>query len=287
MSTTTKLSKDAYGKYVDQKLYRMSRSQGATCPCMVGCWGTRVVFLMANQRSTRVQRICKKLQTVRGAGWPAAREVVWAAVGDFFFREGRESFQVGGYRDLLRGELLFSRFEAEGRKDSEKVSWRGERELRRGSLELAGGGGAVQKGKLVGFVDIGGGLKALTAKQSLTGKGFFQCQRLPGLVLGFVSRSTSLSPTTESKCNEKTEIKDVGTVESKLVATARRVGIFNLMAGGIGGGAFMIVHLHQPKIRGFWHEGNCSLSCSTKHFRKQIAELSRAIAFRADLHLYT
>ena len=84
-----------------------------------------------------------------------------------------------------------------------------------------------------------------------------------------MSRSTSLSPTTESKCNEKTEIKDVGTVESKLgmvtaddgrcsgigafmlrkgglavnaeVATARRVGIFNLMAGGIGGGAFMIV----------------------------------------------
>ena len=35
-------------------------------------------------------------------------------------------------------------------------------------------GGAVQRGKLVGFVDIGGGLKAFTAKQSLTGKGFFQ-----------------------------------------------------------------------------------------------------------------
>ena len=33
----------------------------ATCHSLVGCWGT-------NQRSTRVQRICKKLQTVRGAG---------------------------------------------------------------------------------------------------------------------------------------------------------------------------------------------------------------------------
>uniref|UniRef100_F6HRC2 Enolpyruvate transferase domain-containing protein n=1 Tax=Vitis vinifera TaxID=29760 RepID=F6HRC2_VITVI len=95
------------------------------------------------------------------------------------------------------------------------------------------------------------------------------CQRLPGLVLGFVSSSTSLSPTTESKYNEKTEIKDAGTVESKLgvvaaddgrcsgigafmlrkgglavnaeVATAWRVGIFNPMASGIGGRAFMIV----------------------------------------------
>ena len=43
-----------------------------------------------------------------------------------------------------------------------------------GFIGAAGGGGAVQKGKLVGFVDIGGGLKASIAKQSLTGKGFFQ-----------------------------------------------------------------------------------------------------------------
>ena len=84
-----------------------------------------------------------------------------------------------------------------------------------------------------------------------------------------MSSSTSLSLTTESKYNEKTKIKDAGTVESRLsvvaaddgrcsgigafmlrkgelavnaeVATAWRVGIFNPMASGIGGGAFMIV----------------------------------------------
>ena len=31
-----------------------------------------MVFLIASGCATRVQRICKKLQTVRGAGWPAA-----------------------------------------------------------------------------------------------------------------------------------------------------------------------------------------------------------------------
>ena len=43
-----------------------------------------------------------------------------------------------------------------------------------GFIGAAGGEGAVQKGKLVDFVDIGGGLKASIAKQGLTGKGFFQ-----------------------------------------------------------------------------------------------------------------
>ena len=40
-------------------------SRVATCQSFIGCWGTRMVFLMANHRSTRVQGICKKLQTVR------------------------------------------------------------------------------------------------------------------------------------------------------------------------------------------------------------------------------
>ena len=63
---------------------------------MVGCWGTRVVFFMVNQRSTRVQRICKKLQTVKGVGWPAAWSLAWPleilgkeeGCRDFFWGEG-------------------------------------------------------------------------------------------------------------------------------------------------------------------------------------------------------
>ena len=61
-------------------------SRVATCQSLVGCWGTRVVFFMANHRSTRVQRICKKLQTVRGAG---------GQLLGFFFRAVRRYFQEG------------------------------------------------------------------------------------------------------------------------------------------------------------------------------------------------
>ena len=70
---------------------------------MVGCWGTRVVFLMANQRSTRVQRICKKLQTVKGVGWPAAWSLAWPL--EIFLKEGgqlqgtRGAFDAG-LRDI-------------------------------------------------------------------------------------------------------------------------------------------------------------------------------------------
>ena len=49
-----------------------------------------------------------------------------------------------------------------------------------------------------------------------------------------MSSSTSLSLTTESKYNEKTEIKDAGTVESKLGVVAADDG----RCSGIG--AFML-----------------------------------------------
>ena len=75
---------------------------------MVGCWGTRVVFLMANQRSTRVQIICKKLQTVRGAGWPAAWALSWLL--EIFFKgeiPGLQGVLWGrGGKVLFRGDFL-------------------------------------------------------------------------------------------------------------------------------------------------------------------------------------
>ena len=73
-------------------------SRVATCQSLVGCWGTRVVFLMANQRSTRVQRICKKLQTVKGAG--ASCLVSFLAVGDIF----RER-DLGCGEEMQRGDV--------------------------------------------------------------------------------------------------------------------------------------------------------------------------------------
>ena len=79
-----------------------------------------MVFLMANHRSTRVQGICKKLQTVRGAGWPAAREVVWAAVGDFF--QGGRCFSIReGAAEIFWGEkeLLFGYFGVEEKEKRE------------------------------------------------------------------------------------------------------------------------------------------------------------------------
>ena len=50
---------------------------------------------MANQRSTRVQRICKKLQTVKGVGWPAAWSLAWPLeiLGK---EEGCRDFFLGG-----------------------------------------------------------------------------------------------------------------------------------------------------------------------------------------------
>ena len=68
-----------------------------------------MVFLMANQRSTRVQRICKKLQTVKGVGWPAAWSF-FLAVRDFRERKGRPAggeegaFQMVLLEEVRRGE---------------------------------------------------------------------------------------------------------------------------------------------------------------------------------------
>ena len=77
--------------------------------------------LMANQRSTRVQRICKKLQTVRGAG--AAAWFGFWAVGDFF--RGGDAFPLerGAAEIFWEGSFWFGCFGEE--------SWRREREGKR------------------------------------------------------------------------------------------------------------------------------------------------------------
>ena len=74
------------------------------------------VFFMANQRSTRVQGICKKLQTVRVAGWPAAWALSWLL--EIFFRGEIPGLQVvlleregwcffrGGYVSVMVGEPI-------------------------------------------------------------------------------------------------------------------------------------------------------------------------------------
>ena len=98
---------------------------------MVGYWGTRVVFLMANQRSTRVQGICKKLQTVRGAEGQLQERWSGLPLGIFFLGERRvperELGRVFGSIVILGREIW--------REKQTEFFWVNWRELKR-----AGGG---------------------------------------------------------------------------------------------------------------------------------------------------
>ena len=112
---------------------------------MVGCWGTIVVFLMANQRSTRVQRICKKLQTVRGAGGQLLGLFSWLL--EIFFRgeipgrqkvlfSGQQEGKEGSFREENLWSFWFGCFGGK-KAGGERVSfWRGGEIFLRGLLRL-------------------------------------------------------------------------------------------------------------------------------------------------------
>ena len=106
------------------------------------------MLLKANQGSTRVQRICKKLQTVRGAGWSAAWSL-FPGCWEIFLRGkeklGLQSSGAGGWlllQRLLEGQTL-------GRKEicAERLLEGGVREIFKAESFCLGvfGGGILER----------------------------------------------------------------------------------------------------------------------------------------------
>ena len=130
---------------------------------MDNCYGIFEVVSASWEERMREGGFCREeeVRLETGAGWR-------------YF--GRWGYSLRGEHGVLRvfGDIFWGEKESVG--EREIYFLRGDWAWRRSCREVISRllVRKLHRGKLAGFVGIGGGLKAFTAKQSLTGKGFFQ-----------------------------------------------------------------------------------------------------------------